>query len=144
MAARDFGVLAAPTGSGKTIMALALIARRQQPAMVVVHTRELMEQWISRIENFLGVAADQVGRIGGGKQIIGDKISVALVQSLYKVAHDVAPHVGHLVVDECHRAPPRTFTEAVSAFDCRYLTGPECYPLEPGRPLSPDLLAPRR
>lgn len=123
MAARDFGVLAAPTGSGKTIMALALVARRQQPAMVVVHTRELLEQWISRIENFLGIPAGQVGRIGGGKQIIGDKISVALVQSLYKVAHDVAPHVGHLVVDECHRAPSRTFAEAVSAFDCRYMTG---------------------
>ncbi len=120
---RDFGVLSAPTGSGKSVMALTLIARRQQPAMVVVHTRELMEQWISRIENFLGIPAGQVGRIGGGKQIIGDKISVALAQSLVKVAHDVAPQVGHLVVDECHRAPSRTFTEAVSAFDCRYMVG---------------------
>jgi superfamily II DNA or RNA helicase len=117
MAARDFGVLAAPTGSGKTIMALALVARRQQPAMVVVYTWELMEQWISRIENFLGIPASQVGHIGGRK------IGVALVQSLYKVAHDIAPHIGHLVVDECHRAPSRTFTEAVSAFDCRYMTG---------------------
>jgi superfamily II DNA or RNA helicase len=35
----------------------------------------------------------------------------------------VAPHVGHLIVDECHRAPSRTFTEAVSAFDARYLLG---------------------
>ncbi|MBM4302583.1 MAG: DEAD/DEAH box helicase [Deltaproteobacteria bacterium] len=120
---RDFGTIAAPTGSGKTVMALALIARRRQPALVVVHTRELMEQWISRIENFLGIPAGQVGRIGGGKQIIGDKISVALVQSLYKVAHDAAPHIGHLVVDECHRAPSRTFSEAVSVFDSKYMLG---------------------
>jgi hypothetical protein len=123
MMGRDFGVLSAPTGSGKTVMALALIARRQQPALVVVHTRELMEQWISRIETFLGIPAGQVGRIGGGKQIIGDKISVALVQSLYKIAHNVVSHVGHLVVDECHRAPSRTFTEAVSAFDSRFMLG---------------------
>jgi superfamily II DNA or RNA helicase len=123
MAARDFGVLAAPTGSGKTIMALALVARRQQPAMVVVHTRELMEQWIIRIENFLGIPAGQVKRIGGGKQIIGGKIGVASVQSLYKVAHDIAPHIGHLVVDECHRPPSMTFTESVSVFECGYMTG---------------------
>jgi len=35
----------------------------------------------------------------------------------------VAPHIGFLIVDECHRAPARTFTEAVTAFDCRYMLG---------------------
>jgi superfamily II DNA or RNA helicase len=123
MAARDFGTLAAPTGSGKTVMALALIAQRKQPALVVVHTKELLEQWQARIETFLGIPAEQVGTIGGGKLKVGDKISVALVQSLYKVAHEVAPHVGFLVCDECHRCPSRTFTEAVSAFNSRFMLG---------------------
>jgi superfamily II DNA or RNA helicase len=123
MAARDFGVLAAPTGSGKTVVALELIARRQQPALIVVHTKELLEQWVDRIEKFLGIPAREVGIIGNGKKRIGEKISVALVQSLYKCAGGVAPHIGHLVVDECHRCPSRTFLEAVTAFDCRYMTG---------------------
>jgi hypothetical protein len=86
MAARDFGTLAAPTGSGKTVMALALVARRRQPALIVVHTRELLEQWVSRIGRFLGIPAREVGVIGGGKKRIGQKITVALVQSLYKCA----------------------------------------------------------
>ena len=120
---RDFGVLTAPTGSGKTVMALALIAARRQPALIIVHNRELLEQWISRIETFLGIPAQEVGIIGGGKRRIGERITVALVQSLYKVAHEVAPHIGFLVGDECHRCPSRTFTEAVSAFDCRYMLG---------------------
>jgi superfamily II DNA or RNA helicase len=123
MAARDFGTLAAPTGSGKTVMAMELIARRRQPALVVVHNTELQAQWIARIETFLGIPAREVGRIGGGKHIIGDKISVALVQSLYKCAGAVVPSIGFLVVDEAHRCPSRTFTEAVSAFDCRYMLG---------------------
>ena len=38
---RDFGTLAAPTGSGKTVMALAAIAHRKQPALVLVHNKEL-------------------------------------------------------------------------------------------------------
>jgi len=123
MLTRDFETLAAPTGSGKTVMALAVIAERRQPVLIVVHTKELMEQWISRIETFLGIPAPEVGRIGGGKMEVGEKITVALVQSLYKCAGEVAPHIGFLVVDECHRIPARTFTEAVTSFDCRYMLG---------------------
>ncbi len=123
LAKRDFGTLAAPTGGGKTVIALALIAQRRQPTLVVVHTRELLEQWIDRISTFLGIRAQEVGIVGNGKKRIGDEITVALVQSLYKCTGDVAPHVGHLIVDECHRAPSRTFSEAVTAFDCRFMLG---------------------
>jgi superfamily II DNA or RNA helicase len=120
---RDFGTLAAPTGSGKTVMALALIAQRRQQTLIVVHSKELQNQWVSEIGKFLGIPARKVGIIGGGKKRIGSKITVALVQSLYKCADEVAPFIGNLVVDECHRAPSRTFTEAVTAFDSKYMTG---------------------
>ena len=123
MLKRDFGTLSAPTGSGKTVMGLSLIAQRRQPTVVIVHTKDLAYQWIQRIEQFLGIPADQVGLIGAGKKRLGDQITVALVQTLYRVADDVAPLTGHIVVDECHRAPSRTFTEAVTAFDCRYMLG---------------------
>jgi superfamily II DNA or RNA helicase len=123
MLKKYFGTLSAPTGAGKTVCGLALVARRGQPALIVVHTRELMNQWVQQIERFLGIPAREVGRIGGGKKTVGEKITVATVQTLYKCATEVAPKVGHIVVDECHRAPSRTFTEAVTAFDCRYSLG---------------------
>jgi len=126
MEARYFGTLAAPTGSGKTVMALALIARRRQPALIVVHTTELLNQWVGQIEKFLGISARKIGKIGGSNKKrlkIGGQITVALVQSLCKCASEVAPHIGHLVIDECHRAPSRTFTEAVTAFDSRFMLG---------------------
>ena len=117
MEAKDFGTLSAPTGSGKTVMGLYLIARRRQPTIVVVHTKDLAHQWLARIEQFLGLPEKDIGFIGG------DQITVALVQSLYKCTAEIAPRVGHLVVDECHRTPSRTFTEAVRAFDTRYMLG---------------------
>jgi superfamily II DNA or RNA helicase len=64
-----------------------------------------------------------VGRIGGGKMVVGDRVSVGLVQSLYQRADEIAPYVGNLVVDECHRAPSRTFTEVVSTLDSKYMLG---------------------
>jgi len=123
MLARDFGTLSSPTGSGKTVMALAMVAARRQPALVVVHTRELAEQWTERIGAFLGIPPHACGRIAGGKVRLGEAITVALVQSLYPRAEEVARRVGFLVVDECHRCPSRTFTEAVTAFDSRYMLG---------------------
>lgn len=123
MVKKDFGTLNAPTGSGKTVMGLYLIAQRRQPAVVVVHTKDLAFQWIQRIEQFLGIPSDQVGLIGAGKKRIGDRITVALVQTLYRCTDQIVPHTGHIVVDECHRAPSRTFTEAVRAFDCHYMLG---------------------
>ena len=117
------GVLSSPTGSGKTVMGLKLVAERKQPCLVICHTRELLNQWIDRIESFLGVPRDEIGVIGGGKKKVGDRITVGLFQSLYKCAEEISPSFGHVVVDECHRTPSRTFTEAVQAFDAKYLTG---------------------
>ena len=67
-------------------MALFMIAKRKQPALIIVHTKELAAQWVERIGTFIGIESEDVGFIGGGKKHIGAKITVALVQSLYKCA----------------------------------------------------------
>lgn len=120
---RDFGLLESPTGSGKTTMALYMIAVRKQPALIVVHTKELLNQWIDRIGQFLNIPKSEVGIIGAGKFKIGDKITVAMIQTLYKKAAKVAHLIGNVIVDECHRCPSRTFTEALTTFNSRFMTG---------------------
>jgi len=123
MLSKDFGTLSAPTGSGKTVMALYIIAQRMQPAMIIVHTKELASQWIERIETFLGIPKEEIGIIGSGKKKPGGKITVALVQSIYKCVEEVSLKTGFLLVDECHRTPSRTFTDAVTGFDSKYMLG---------------------
>jgi superfamily II DNA or RNA helicase len=123
MLTKEFGTLSSPTGSGKTIMALYIVAQRRQPALIIMHTKDLVHQWIARIKSFLSIPEEEIGLIGGGKMVIGKKITVALVQSLYKFAEKVSPHIGNLIVDECHRIPSRTFTDAVTEFDSRYMLG---------------------
>ncbi len=120
---KDFGLLESPTGSGKTTMALYMIAKRKQPALIVVHTKELQNQWMERIEQFLNIPKPEIGLIGSGKFRIGDKITVAMIQTLYKKVCEVTHHIGHVVVDECHRCPSRTFTEALTKFDAKFMTG---------------------
>jgi len=116
---RSFGVLEAGTGSGKTVMALALIAKRKQPALIIVHTKELLYQWHERISQFLDFDA---GLIGDGRNSI-EQITVAIVNSARKKVAELAPRFGQLIVDECHRVPATLFTDVVSAFDSQYLLG---------------------
>lgn len=120
---KHFSVLTAPTGAGKTVMMLYIIAERKQPTLIVVHTKDLAVQWVNRIETFLGIPENEIGFIGGGKFKLGKMLTVAMVQTLYKKTEEVKPHIGHIVVDECHRTPSRTFTEALKEFECYYMTG---------------------
>jgi len=121
MVRHTHGTLSAPTGSGKTIMALAIIARQKQPTLIIVHTRELLNQWVGAIAQFLGIT--DVGTLEGGKVKPGDAISVGLVQTLKKKWPVIMERVGHVIVDECHKCPAKTFTDVVTQFDAKIFTG---------------------
>ena len=120
---RRFGVAQMPTGAGKTIAALYIIAMRGQPTLIIIHTKELLNQWVDRIHTFLGIPKEEIGIIGNGQKRVGAKITVATVQSLYKCANEVSQNVGFCIVDEAHRTPSRVSTEAVTGFDSRYMLG---------------------
>jgi len=123
LTARRFGVLEAPPGAGKTVIALDIIARRRQPALVVVHTKELMYQWHRRALEFLNACDDDIGLVGDGRKDIGRKLTIAIINSLYRVMDEVKPTIGHLIVDECHHTPARTFTEVVGRLDASFMLG---------------------
>jgi len=133
MLARSFGTLCSPTGSGKTIMALYIIAHRRQPALVIVHSKELMNQWIERAEQFLGILKKEIGIIGDGKKQLGEKLTIGIVNSIYPIAHIIKESFGHIIVDEVHRCPSRMFTEAVTAFDSKYMLGLSATPFRRDR-----------
>lgn len=116
---KEFGVLEAGTGSGKTVMALSIIASRKQPTLILVHTKELLHQWQDRVKTFLDLDA---GLVGGGKFGI-QPITIAIVNTARKRLSELVTCFGHLVVDECHRVPSTTFSDIVNAFDCRYMLG---------------------
>ncbi|MEA3487059.1 MAG: DEAD/DEAH box helicase [Thermodesulfobacteriota bacterium] len=116
---RDFGVLEAPTGSGKTVIALAVLAERKQPTLILVHNKELLYQWQDRIRLFLNMEA---GLIGDGNCDL-QPVTIAIVNTARKHLNELLQHFGFLIVDECHRCPSAMFTEVVAAFDCRYMLG---------------------
>lgn len=121
----DQGVIVAPPGSGKTIIGLDIIAKRGLPALVLVHRKELLEQWVERIQTFLNIPKSKIGRFHGIKKKIGTDITVGLIQSFARTADKgiFNGKFGTIVVDECHHIPASTFRKAIASLNPRYLYG---------------------
>ena len=74
---KEMGLIVAPPGSGKTVIALKIVAEKQQPALIIVHRKQLALQWMERIEAFLGIAQQDIGKIGQGKISPGNTMTVS-------------------------------------------------------------------
>ena len=100
----DIGVLAATTAFGKTVIAARMIAMRGRNTLVLVHRRQLLDQWIAQLQTFLDMPANQIGVIHGAKKQPTGTIDIALMQSLVRkgVVSDLVANYGHVIVDECH------------------------------------------
>lgn len=123
---KDFGIIVAPPGSGKTIIGLKIIAEKQQTALIVVHRKQLADQWVERIQAFLNIPKADIGMIGSGKAKIGKQVTVAMIQSLAKKIQnepEITNQFGSLIVDECHHIPAKTFANTISKLNTYYQYG---------------------
>ncbi len=125
LACHDTGILAATTAFGKTVVAAWLIAKRGVSTLVLVHRRQLMDQWVERLSTFLDLPPKAIGRIGGGRKRPTGLLDIAVIQSLvYKgVVNDLVGQYGHLVVDECHHLSAQSFEQVARQAKARFVTG---------------------
>lgn len=125
LAAYDTGVLAAGTAFGKTVVGAHLIAERDVNTLVLVHRQQLLDQWVTRLSEFLDLDPRSIGRIGGGSRRPTGIIDVALLQSLGRsgTTDDLVAGYGHLIVDECHHVPAVSFERIARQCRARYVLG---------------------
>ena len=125
MLTHELGVLCAPPGIGKTVIAAHLIAARRRSTLVMVHSRPLLEQWIQRMSQFLDLESTQIGVIGAGRSKPTGRLDVATVQSLArrKKLEELLAGYGHVVVDECHHVPAVTAERVLRCASARCVTG---------------------
>ncbi len=122
---KDFGVIVSPPGSGKTVIGLEIIAEKRQPALIIVHRKQLFDQWVERIQDFLKIPKKDIGQIGNKKKKIGKQITIAMIQSLSRINNlkELSKVFGTIIIDECHHIPAKSFREAIVNFSAFYLYG---------------------
>ena len=121
----DAGVLAAATAFGKTVIAASLLATRGTNTLILVHRRQLMDQWIARLGAFLDLPRSAIGKIGAGKRKATGIVDVAVIQSLVRgdEVDDIVAGYGHLIVDECHHLSAPSFERVARRAKVKYVLG---------------------
>jgi superfamily II DNA or RNA helicase len=125
MTKHDAGTLHAPTAFGKTVTAIGMIVKRKVNTLILVHSRQLLEQWRERLSAFL--PDTEIGMIAGGKKKPTFVIDIATYQSLINLKdNSILPLVqdyGHVIVDECHHVSAPRFEMVLNEVRAKYVLG---------------------
>jgi len=127
----DTGLLCAATAFGKTVVAAWVIAQRKVNTLIMVHRRQLMEQWRERLANFLDTPLNKIGQVGGGQRKVTGEIDVAVIQSLSHKGEvdDLVAGYGQVIVDEAHHLSAFSFERVLKQVKARYVMGLTATPL---------------
>ena len=118
--------------SGKTVTFINLICKIKEPTLILVHTRELLNQTIEKLTQFTTIKKDDVGIIGDGKFTV-KPISVGLHQTMSRLTNDKLDKVnrmfGMIIADETHIVAAQTFYATMVNLKAKYKFGFSATPL---------------
>jgi len=142
----DNGTLSATTAFGKTVTAIALIARHKVNTLVLVHTKALLDQWKDNLNKFLTInftkediphekyerkASSPIGCLHTGKNSLHGIVDIALMQSCFteNEVKEFVKDYGMVIVDECHHVSAVNFEAILKFTNAHYVYGLTATPI---------------
>ena len=141
MLAYDNGILSAATAFGKTVVCSYLIAERKVNTLILLQSKDLLEQWVEELNHFLVIDEEPpvyttktgrikkrnsvIGVLHGGKNSLTGIVDVAMVGSVYSKGkfNELLNTYGMVIMDECHHAASNTAVEVLQKVNARYVYG---------------------
>lgn len=140
MNAHENGILSATTAFGKTVIGAALIAEKKVNTLILVHRRQLLEQWKERLSQFLDIhevlpetqkkqgrrkKREIIGTFGMGIDARSGIIDIAIMQSMCDTdtIQSWIGEYGMVIVDECHHVPAVRFEQVMKVIRAQYTYG---------------------
>ena len=146
MLPNNIGTLSATTAFGKTVFAIAMIAKRKVNTLILVHRKSLLDQWKKHLEDFLEInevvvndgkkrkikkQQSPIGTLYSGENSLHGIIDIALVQSCFD-GNEVSSFVenyGMVIVDECHHVSSVSFEQVLRRVKAKYVYGLTATPI---------------
>lgn len=121
----DIGVLHAPTAFGKTVTAIGLLCKRKVNTLILVHNKQLVDQWQERLKAF--TTNVEIGVITGSKKKPTKSVDVATYQTLLNrsdnTVNPVVHEYGQIIIDECHHLSAPQYEKLLGEVHAKYVLG---------------------
>ena len=142
----DHGVLSATTAFGKTVVCSYLISQRKVNTLILLQSKDLLEQWVEELHKFLNINEEPpvyktktgrekkrdsvIGVLTGNKNTLTGIIDVAMVGSMYSKGNfnEFINTYGMVIMDECHHCGSNTSVEVMQKVNARYVYGVSATP----------------
>ncbi len=142
----DHGVLSATTAFGKTVVCSYLISQRKVNTLILLQSKDLLEQWVEELNKFLEIKEEApiyktktgrekrrnsvIGVLTGNKNTLTGIIDVAMVGSMYSKGkfNEFINSYGLVIMDECHHCGSNTSVEVMQKVNARYVYGVSATP----------------
>lgn len=142
----DHGVLSAATAFGKTVVCSYLIAERKVNTLILLQSKDLLEQWVDELNKFLIIDEEPpiyktksgrekrrnsvIGILHGNKNTLTGIIDVAMIGSIYSKGkfNELINSYGMVLMDECHHCGSNTSIEVMQKVNARYIYGVSATP----------------
>ena len=146
MLQHDHGVLSATTAFGKTVVCSYLISQRKVSTLILLHSKDLIEQWVEELNKFLIIKEKPaiyktktgkekrrdivIGVLKGNKNKLTGIVDVAMIGSMYSKGkfNDFINSYGLVIMDECHHCGSNTSIEVMQRVNSRYVYGVSATP----------------
>ncbi len=147
MLQHDYGVLSATTAFGKTVVCSYLIAQRKVSTLILLQSKDLLEQWVEELNKFLLIQEEPpvyktktgrekrrdsaIGILTGNKNTLTGIIDVAMVGSMNSRGkfNERINSYGMVIMDECHHCGSNTSVEVMQKVNARYVYGVSATPM---------------
>lgn len=120
MLLNEQGLIVRPPGTGKSQIVLAFAAVCETNVLIIVHTEDILQQWIEYAGNAL--PGTKIGVIRAEEFQIG-QVTIATVQTAIKHIDEIKNRFGAVILDEAHHASARTFERVLNRMKSRYRFG---------------------
>lgn len=146
MLQNDHGVLSATTAFGKTVVCSYLISKRKVNTLILLQSKDLLEQWVEELNKFLVINEEPpiyktktgrekrrssvIGTLTGNKNTLTGIIDVAMIGSMYGKGkfNEMINSYGMVIMDECHHCGSNTSIEVMQKINAKYVYGVSATP----------------